>query len=66
MRLETEIRLEDEIRKECKARFPSLDADWAVKRYMDNIYKNRKKTAKVLVGMLFEAIESQEHKKEST
>lgn len=66
MKLETEIRLEDEIRKECQARFPSLDADWAVKRYMDNIYKNRKKTSQVLIGMLYETIESHELKKEST
>jgi hypothetical protein len=50
MRLETGILLEDTVRKEAQTRFPSLDADWAVKRYMDKMYNNSKKTAEVLVA----------------
>ena len=51
MRLETGILLEDTVRKEVMDKFPSLDPDWAVKRYMDMMYNNSKKTAEVLVAM---------------
>jgi hypothetical protein len=49
MRLETSIALEDAVCKEA-TRFPSLNADWAAKRYMDKMYDNSKKTAEVLVA----------------
>ena len=51
MRIETSILLEDTVRKEVMDKFPSLDPDWAVKRYMDMMYNNSKKTAEVLVAM---------------
>jgi hypothetical protein len=59
MNLETSIRLEDAVRKEVKARFPSLDPDWAVKRHMDHMYENGRKTAEVLLLMIPEIIRSQ-------
>lgn len=64
MTTETAIRLEDEIRKECQARFPSIDSAWAVKRCMQQIHENSKKNAEVLMCMLPELVRSQRIKKE--
>ena len=51
MRLETGILLEDTVRKEVMDKFPSLDPEWAVRRYMDMMCENSKKTAEVLLAM---------------
>jgi hypothetical protein len=65
MRLETGIALEDSVRKEVIARFPSLDPTWAVNRRMDKIYENSRKTAQVLMAMVPEIIRSQRLAKET-
>lgn len=54
--LEIRIEHEDLIKAEAKKRFPSLDPDWAVKRWLDIMYDNSKKTAEVIVAMMPEVM----------
>ena len=58
-KLETMIELEDTVRAVVMARFPSLNPDWAVNRYLDLIYDNSRKTAQAVVPMMAEVIRSQ-------
>ena len=64
-KLETMIEFEDTIRAEVKARYPDMDADWAVKHYMDRMYEASRKTAQAVVPMMAEVIRSQMAEKEA-
>jgi hypothetical protein len=59
------IELEDTVRAEVKARYPDMDADWAVNRYMDAMYNASRKTAQCVVPMMAEVIRSQMEPKEA-
>jgi hypothetical protein len=65
MNFETSMKIEDAIREAVKARFPSLDPDWAVKCHMDKMYKNSMKKAEILILMMPEIIRSQRRVKGS-
>ena len=54
--LEENIEFEDELRKEVKSRFPSLDPDWAVNKYQERMHNDSRKMAKALVLMMPEVI----------
>jgi hypothetical protein len=64
VRLVMELELADAIRRDVTERFPSLDPEWAVNRYLDRMYTESRKTADVLVCMVPEIIRSQRLKKE--
>lgn len=49
--IEIKLKHEDVIREETQKRFPSLDPDWVVCRWLDHMHENAKKTAEVLALM---------------
>jgi hypothetical protein len=59
------IELEDTVRAEVTARYPDMDADWAVKHYMDRFYDNNKKLSGIIAAMVPEIIRSQMEPKEA-
>jgi hypothetical protein len=54
--LEKQIGLEDLIKKTALNRFPSIDPNWFVKRWMDRAYTHQREIAKAVVAMMPEVV----------
>ena len=58
--LDKHLQFSESLRNEVKRRYPGMDPDWAVNRYLEKILSNSVQTANVLAPWMPEIVRSHE------